>query len=159
MHKGQYIRPEFGHHQSTRYRMFRLPQNSHGLRASATGGNQFGWPSPNCPPCAESSWSAPAKATAHAANVTNKCWTARRCVNVVAQKANLRVRGICKGFRNEQKLHNMIRFEARKVAVNLRAFFFCSSFRIASPVLSAVQRLGNNTVMWLYRRYLKCGLK
>lgn len=104
MHEGQYIRQEFGHHKSMRYRMFPpLLQNSHGLRASATGGNQFGWPSPNCPPYAESSWSAPAKAAAHAANVTNKCWTARRFVNAVAQKVNLRVRGICKGFRNEQK--------------------------------------------------------
>ena len=86
VHKGQCIKQEFGHHQSTRYRMFPpFPQNSHGLRASATGSNQFGWPSPKCPPCAESSWSAPAKAAAHAANVPNKCWTARRCMVYVWQ--------------------------------------------------------------------------
>lgn len=158
MHKGQCIRQEFGHHQNTRYRMFPLPQNSHGLRASATGGSQFGWPSPKCPPCAESSWSAPAKAAAHAANVPSKCWTARRCVNAVSQKINLRVRGICKGFRNGQKHSQYDQIWSTKSRGQFARIFFCSSSRIALPVLSAVQRLGNNTVMWLYRSYFKCSL-
>lgn len=106
MYKRQYTRQEFGHHQSTQYRMFPLPKNFRRLKESATVGNQFGWPFPKCPPCAESSSSAPAKAAAHAANVPNKFWTARHCVNAVAQKVNLRVRGICKGFRNEQ-MHSL----------------------------------------------------
>ena len=42
MHKGQYTRQEFGYHRSTQYRIFPLRQNSHGLKESATGGNQFG---------------------------------------------------------------------------------------------------------------------
>ena len=47
----------------------------------------------------------------------------------------------------------MIRFEVPKVAVNLRAFF-CSSTTFALPVLPAVQRLGTNIVIWLYRAIL-----
>ena len=53
--------------------MLPLPLNSHGLKESATGGNQFRGPSLKCPPYAESSSSALAKATAHAVNVPNKC--------------------------------------------------------------------------------------
>ena len=73
MHKGQYTRKEFGHHQSTQYRMFPLPLDSYGLKESATGGNQSGRPSPKCPPCAESSSSAPTKAASHTVNVPDKC--------------------------------------------------------------------------------------
>ena len=58
---------------------------------------------PKCPPCAESSSSAAAEVAAHAANVPNKCRTARHSVHTVALRVSCRVSGISQGLSQRAK--------------------------------------------------------